>query len=131
MAKISEARKQDCREKLLSIVKPGDVVYTKLNHVSRSGMMRHISLYIISASENSEGKPYPLCIDYWAAPLVGTTISEKNGGLKMGGCGMDMGFQAVYCLGSALWPNGTPEPHGVRNREPDSAGGYALKHRWL
>ena len=22
-------------------------------------------------------------------------------------------------------------PHGTRNGEPDSTGGYALKHRWL
>lgn len=44
---------------------------------------------------------------------------------------MDMGFHVVYALGSALWPDGTPAPHGTRNGEPDTAGGYALKHEWL
>ena len=38
---------------------------------------------------------------------------------------MDMGFQAVYCLGLSLWPDGTPEPHSTRNGEPDTNGGYA------
>jgi hypothetical protein len=31
----------------------------------------------------------------------------------------------------ALWPNGTDTPHGTRNGEPDTNGGYALKHRWM
>jgi hypothetical protein len=42
-----------------------------------------------------------------------------------------MGFAAVYNLGYALWPNGTPEPHGTRNGVPDRDGGYALKQCWL
>jgi len=43
----------------------------------------------------------------------------------------DMGFQIVYQLGQRMWPDGTPKPHGRRNGQPDSAGGYALKHQWL
>jgi hypothetical protein len=49
----------------------------------------------------------------------------------MSGAGMDMGFELVYRLGQAMWPNGTPEPHGTRNGQPDSDGGYALEHKWL
>lgn len=30
-----------------------------------------------------------------------------------------------------LKPDGAPAPHGTRNGEPDTAGGYALKHEWL
>lgn len=51
--------------------------------------------------------------------------------IKIGGCGMDMGFALVYELGMKLWPDGTPEPHGQRNGEPDSNGGYALRQRWI
>lgn len=65
-----------------------------------------------------------------AADLLGYKWDDR-GGLKIGGCGMDMGFHAVYGLGSMLWPNGTKKPHSSRNGEPDRAGGYALKHRWL
>jgi len=44
---------------------------------------------------------------------------------------IDMGFHVVYNLGRTLWPEGTPEPHGTRNGEPDRDGGYALNHQWL
>jgi hypothetical protein len=47
------------------------------------------------------------------------------------GCGMDMGFSVVCNLGAMLWPMGTDTPHGTRNGAPDSAGGYALKHKWI
>jgi hypothetical protein len=105
---------------LRAILSPGMVVHTILRHVSRSGMMRHISV-IGPDSRN---------LDY----LVSIALDDKladGGGIKCGGCGMDMGFNLVYCLGFALWPKGTPEPHGKRNGEPDSSGGYALKHAWL
>ena len=58
-------------------------------------------------------------------------LHHTTGGLVIGGCGMDMGFHVVYNLGRAMWPDGTPDPHGTRNGEPDRDGGYALKHRWL
>jgi hypothetical protein len=61
----------------------------------------------------------------------------------MGGCGMDMGFAAVYGLSYALFgkgfectgPNCPANDHsnGDRDYTPHmhSDGGYALKHRWL
>ena len=54
-----------------------------------------------------------------------------DGGIKIGGCGMDMGFYLVYNLGYTLYPNGTPKQHGTRNGEPDFDGGYAFKQAWL
>lgn len=69
-------------------------------------------------------------ISYLAADLPGYKWDDR-GGLKIGGCGMDMGFHAVYSLGSMMWPNGTKMPHSTRNGKPDRAGGYALKHQWL
>lgn len=73
----------------------------------------------------------PVSISGMMARANGYTFDQDRGGLKVGGCGMDMGFSVVYGLGMALWPNGTPKPHGVRNGEPDSDGGYAIGHRWL
>jgi hypothetical protein len=55
----------------------------------------------------------------------------KNNGVKVAGCGMDMGFHLIYSLSYALFPKGTDAPHGTRNGVPDSDGGYALKHEWL
>ena len=58
-------------------------------------------------------------------------MDAKHGGIKIAGCGEDLGFALGYELGMTLWPQGTPKPHGMRNGEPDSNGGYALKHRWI
>ncbi len=119
-----ELQKQAARDKLREILKPGMTVHTTLRHCSRSGMQRSIALCVSHDGEVTD-------ISWLAARAMNDTIDHKNGGIKIGGCGMDMGFALVYNLGYALWPNGTPEPHGKRNGEPDSAGGYALKHRWL
>lgn len=116
--------KSESRETLHELLKPGDTVYTVLKHVSASGMSRSIQLKTVVDGDIVD-------ITYHAARAMGDKIDQKHGGIKIGGCGMDMGFALVYALGRALWPNGTPEPHGTRNGEPDSAGGYALKQRWL
>ena len=70
-----------------------------------------------------------LDLDYNAAALTGRSLGDN--GVVVQGCGMDMGFDLVYSLGYAIWPKGTPKPHGKRNGEPDRDGGYALKHSWI
>ena len=110
---------------LLRWLKPGSTVWTVLRHVSPSGMTRWLDLYTI----DSDGEPIRLT--YQACILAGFRYDTKRNALKIEGCGTDMGFEAVYGLGRYLWPNGTPEPHGIRNGEPDSCGGYALRQRWL
>ena len=49
-------------------------IYAVLDHVSRSGMLRKISLFIVKENE-------PICI-----------LRES----KVTGCGMDMGFHLAY-----------------------------------
>lgn len=117
----SKSQRNESLARLHEILKPGDTVHTVLRHVSASGMTRHIS---VIAGECND-------ITWYVMHALGERRSDKTGGLVIGGCGMDMGFQVVYNLGYALWPDGTPEPHGTRNGEPDTCGGYALKHRWL
>jgi len=124
MAKISKTDRAEALADLRAMLKPGDTVYTRLNHCSRSGMMRVIDLFVIRDNE-------PRRITWGACCVIGGTYNEKHDGLRMDGCGMDMGFSAVYSLGRALWPEGTPEPHGSRNGAPDSDGGYSLKQRWF
>jgi len=142
----SEAERKEAIERLLRTVAPGDTVYTIARHVSRSGMQREISLVAIDRSVIAQlgknvrvhedgvianlGREALTTLDYFAARALGYRIG-KHGGIVVGGCGMDMGFHLVYNLGRTLWPNGTSKPHGRRNGQPDSDGGYALKHGWL
>jgi hypothetical protein len=116
---------------LLKWLKPGDTVYTVLTHVSRSGMSRHIRVILLKPDRASpNGGVRIIEPNYAVAGVLGYKLANRDG-MVVGGCGMDMGFHVVYQLGKALWPNGTAKPHGRRNGEPDSDGGYALKHRWL
>ena len=104
-------------------LKPGDTVQCVLRSVARSGMSREISFLVVR--DNAV-----LSID-WHIARVLDMKQGRNGGIKVHGCGMDMGFHVVYNLGLRLWPKGTDKPHGTRNGEPDSDGGYALKSSWL
>jgi len=126
--KISKTERERCLAELHKILKPGDTVHTILDHVSRSGMSRDIRVIVMKTDD--KGEPYILHPNYLVSQVLGVPQAKRDG-LKMGGCGMDMGFQLVYCLGAAMWPKGTAKPHGTRNGEPDSDGGYALKQRWL
>ncbi len=115
--------KEQSRTDLRKILKPKDRIYTVLRKVSASGMSRHISFLIVDDGELQS-------LDWSIGQALGLKMAEPAG-LKIDGCGMDMGFATVYNLGRALWPNGTPEPHSSRNGEPDNDGGYALKHEWI
>lgn len=119
-----DAYRAQAKADLLEYIRPGATVYCLLRHCAKSGMSRRISLFVIH-----DGKPRN--ISFTAAAAMGRTINLDDGGIVVGGCGMDMGWHLVYCLGSTLWPKGTPEPHGRRNGEPDSDGGYALKQEWI
>jgi len=75
-------------------------LYTVLRHVSRSGMSRSIDLYSIS----NTGERYRL--SYYAKVILDLSFDTKNDGVKMSGCGMDMGFALVYNLASAVYGDG-------------------------
>ena len=111
-------------EYLRSVLKPGTEVFTQLRHVSKSGMTRWLDVYTVI-----DGSIRNITWDVCAA--ADFTFCSRRHALKIEGCGMDMGFSAVYNLGRALYPQGTDSPHGMRNGEPDTDGGYALRQRWL
>lgn len=116
-------RAQACAD-LRKLLKPGQTVYCNLRRVSKSGMSRDISLFIVQGKELRD-------ITYLAAVAMDDNLANGNRtAIKIGGCGMDMGFALVYNLGATLWPKGTRKPHGRRDGEPDSDGGYALKYSW-
>lgn len=130
------ADRADAIARLRELCPPGSTVYTVLRRVSRSGMMRHISLHVIH-----DGQPFD--ITGLAARAIGTLWDRDTGGLKMGGCGMDMGFEAVYVLAATLYRDGfgctgegcPSNDHSNGDRDytphPHRDGGYALRHRWL
>lgn len=108
------AERQEAIERLREMLKPGDTVYTILRHVSRSGMSRVIDCYTKDHQ----------WIGYRVALVTESKYDDKQRGVRIGGCGMDMGFALVYDLSWVLFGRNNP------NRS-DNDGGYALKQEWL
>ena len=108
---------------------PGTTVYTDVKHVSKSGMSRDIAVYIILDGEICD-------ISGYVARILGYRRRD-NGGVRVGGCGMDMGYHLVMNLSYALhgWKNvNVPEEKNGRPFTPSVEAyraGYSLNHRWI
>lgn len=120
----NKAEKAEAIERLRALLKPGDTVYTILRHVSRSGMSRSISVVMMG-----ENGPNDVS---WAVARAGLgTFDRKNDGVKVSGCGMDMGFHLVYNLSWVLHQSGfgcvgercpsNDHSNGDRDRTPHGA----------
>ena len=148
----TQSSKQEARERVLELVKPGDTVYTILRHVSRSGMSRIIDLVIMQDGE-------PQSISGMSYKILDSPLDRDRWGVKVGGTGMDMGFAVVYDLSYRLFPEGfgctgercpsndhsngdrdyTPHGHRPPVYTGDKSdlihwhkdGGYALRQRWM
>ena len=140
MTKAQQADREEARETLRGILKPGDTVWTVVKSVSRSGMSRSIDAYVLTCQDGQADRRW--LSRYIARAGIGTW-DDKREAVKVGGCGMDMGFALVYELSHALWPKGygcigegcpsNDHSNGDRDYTPHqhAGGGYALKQRWL
>ena len=110
-----EQERGSARAYLLSILerqaKP--TLYTNLKSVSSSGMSRDMKVLAVVESEIVD-------ITYYVGKLDIGTIKERNGQrvIRVGGCGMDMGFHVVYSVSSMLY--------GYEER-----GAYTIRHEWI
>ena len=128
---------------LREMLPPGSTVYTILRHTSRSGMLRIIDPVAILPDGSHRH------IGRMVADLIVRKYDTEREGVKCHGCGMDMGFDLVYSISQALYPEGFAcigKDEGYRHYCPSNdhsngdrdwtphhhkAGGYALNHRWL
>lgn len=129
-----EIEKREAITELRELLPVGSTVYTVLRHVSKSGMSRDISLHI-----SHDGSIRT--ITHLAAVAMGDRVREVDGvnAIRVNGCGMDMGWNLVYCLSTYLYPHGfIPKDAGrsVGRNGADPAvldldGGYALSQHWM
>jgi hypothetical protein len=97
------AKEQDRNEAIATLrkrIKPGDTVYCILRHVSSSGMSRVIDLCI------PDGKAVESIAWLAARAMDDKMVNDRHYGIRVSGCGMDMGFYLVYNLGRTLFPQG-------------------------
>jgi len=107
-----EAKKEEAITKLRELLPEGSTISLSLSHVSRSGMSRvikciaddrDISYFVANATENP-----------WVDGYIG--------GVRIGGCGMDMGFTLIDQLAHVLY--GKPLRQSSNKEE-------SIGHRWL
>ncbi len=142
--KVSKEEREDAIKRLREIVKPGMKIYTVLKSVSSSGMSRNIDVFVFTVEDGEPRK-------WWLSPLVakacGFSFNEKRECLRIGGCGMDMGFHVAYSIGSVLYrggwyctgkncpsndhTNGMPRPDEGTASIVHKDGGYSTRHEWL
>lgn len=77
----------------------GTRVFTILRSVSRSGMLREVSVVVFRA-----GDARPIHPNHHVCQVLGLRRG-KSDGVVLQGCGMDMGFHLVYELAYALYGN--------------------------
>lgn len=126
MTQFPKNEQQEATAELRKLLKPGDTVYCILRAVSRSGMSRVIDLLI-------QTKQGPRTLGHLAARVVDMPFDRDRGGVKVGGCGMDMGFHLVYGLAYAIFKN-DPRLKKWQAKQSERGPrdpGYALSHRWL
>ena len=116
MSRVTKKEKREAIERLRDVISPGDTLHLILRSVSRSGMCRRIAIKKIVPQNGHEAGI--LHLDHNVNLALGQNPGEKDNGDRMDGCGMDMGFQLVYNLSHALFPDNVPR-------------GYAIKHKWL
>lgn len=140
-----KAEQEDAIKRLREEIKPGSTLFTVARHVSSSGMSRSISVYQL---KGRRGNVQPYDWSYLVAKAIDEKIDQTHDGIKIGGAGMDMGFELVYRLSWALYggKHGYPclgdkcpsNVHVNDHTAPRGKGkgirhddGYAINHRWL
>lgn len=152
MAKRTKAQQAEYDKAIAQLrewIKPGDTVYTVLRHVSRSGTSRHISVVLLQPNAEDPARPIDLHPNYSVSVVTGYPLVRggASDAIKIGGCGMDMGFQLIYQLSHALYGEGyaclgkgkcSSNYHSNARRQGEAerfdlvhTDGYALRHRWL
>jgi len=107
--------RQRALDTLHRMITPGMTVHTILRHVSKSGAVRDISVVVILP--NNTGRPTVFHPNWAVATLLGDRLTDKNGSdaVRVSGGGMDMGFDLIYRLSSAMF----------------NGDGYQLNQEWL
>lgn len=101
----------NAQEMLREMFPKGSTVPLVLRYTSRTGMSRAISV-LHAGPDGIED------VSWMVARALNWKLDRNNGGVKVNGVGMDMGFHLVYTLAQTLY--GT-----------EDKGGYALTSRWI
>ena len=98
---MADREVQENKEYLKKLLKTAKYrVFTIVRSVSRSGMNRVIDPIVFIDSWS------PVYIGASVASVLGWKQADRQSGIKVSGCGMDMCFHLVYELSSVLFKDG-------------------------
>jgi hypothetical protein len=132
--------RDDALTALRGWVLPGSKLYTIVRSVSRDGMSRSIS---VLKAHDQPGSQEIDRLDWHVSVVLDLKLDTKNGGVRIHGVGMDMGFEVIYQLSRALHPEyeclgegaRCPSNEHVNHPRPPYGGthtdGYALRQQWI
>ena len=95
---ISKIDREAEIEKLRGLIPRGSTVYCILRSASRSGMSHQIGLMVMI-----DGHPFHP--NYSVAIVLGRPLNKNGDGIRINGCGMDMGFALMNDLQGVLYPD--------------------------
>lgn len=102
-------------DELRELLANDSTVYVLQRHVSKSGMLRRLSLFTVRGGELVN-------ITVRAAAVLGEKVRDQDHTVAVNGAGMDMHFHTVYRLSRALY-TATAAKH--------EEAGYVLRHRTI
>lgn len=70
------------------------LIYACIKHVARSGMSRRMDFYLVGSDRRL------VRVSWELSRILGWPLSDR--GLRVDGCGMDMGFHTISCAMAAL-----------------------------
>ena len=97
---------QNAKDKLIGLLQETDTIYTVLRSVSKSGLSRSISFFIIKNGDIHY-------INHDIAKILGYRFNKFFDGLIVKRCGTDAGFHVVHTLLREL------------------NAGLTISHRWI
>lgn len=104
MTRQTKAEQHAAIERLREWIRPGDTLYTTVNHVSRSGMYRTVQIRaILPESSRGERAVSVLFLGFNVATALGLRYDRKHEGIGMGGCGYDAAYQVIHDLSMLLF----------------------------
>lgn len=104
VAEVNEARVELAKILHSSPVRQGKrVIYGLVRHVSKSGMMREISLFVVDGDGEMRD------VTYHASCLTGWSIGRHRG-VRVAGVGMDMIFHLIDTIMHATERDGGSKP---------------------
>lgn len=100
--KITKSERDEAAAILRELCPAGSTIYGTIHSVSRSGMSRHMSLYVIETYEDKTQRIR--CIDRLACKVgCAGNYSESKEDIQISGCGMNMLMHAVTTLSDNLY----------------------------